>query len=229
MKKTVATVIVTFGLILIIGAIGLLAFSQFTTLTTAQKNMSDSWQISEPFQAGQTLILEIKAGGDWGSVFAGGGSETFPVQLDVTLQSSSGGETSFSCWYNSSTLTPTGGVGTPILSPINATVIENNASESLEPMSNALGEASCLVKTNVTVTASLDKTQVYDNFGSVNENGAPISPPQLTLLADVSTYPYPYFFIPGLFLVSAGLLVLAYGVYATSRASRGGKRRKVRR
>jgi hypothetical protein len=105
-------------------------------------------------------------------------------------------------------------------------VTENNASESLEPVSNALGEASCLVKTNVTVTASLDKTDVYDNFGPVTANGAPISPPQLTLLADVSSYPYPFFFVPGLFLVSAGLLMLAYGVYATSK---GGRRRKVRR
>ena len=226
LKNTVATVIVTFGLMLIIGAIALLAFSQFTTLTTAQKNMSDNWQISEPFQAGETLILEIKAGGDWGSVYAAGGSQTYPVKLDVTLQPSSGGETSFSCWYNSSTLTALGGIGTPVLSPINATVTENNASESLEPVSNALGEASCLVKTNVTVTASLDKTDVYDNFGPVTANGAPISPPQLTLLADVSSYPYPYFFVPGLFLVSAGLLMLAYGVYATSR---GGRKRKVRR
>jgi hypothetical protein len=226
LKNTVATVIVTFGLMLIIGAIALLAFSQFTTLTTAQKNMSDNWQISEPFQAGETLILETKAGGDWGSVYAAGGSQTYPVKLDVTLQPSSGGETSFSCWYNSSTLTALGGIGTPVLSPINATVTENNASESLEPVSNALGEASCLVKTNVTVTASLDKTDVYDNFGPVTANGAPISPPQLTLLADVSSYPYPYFFVPGLFLVSAGLLMLAYGVYATSR---GGRKRKVRR
>jgi len=226
LKKTVATVIVTFGLILIIGAIALLAFSQLTTLITAQSHNAGNWEISEPFQAGETLILEIKAGGDWGGIFAAGASETYPVQLDVTLQPSSGGETSFSCWYNSTTLSPTGGTGTPILSPINATVIENNASESLDPVSNALGQASCLVKTNVTVTASLDKTSVYENFGNETANGAPISPPQLTLVADVSTYPYPYFFIPGLFLVSAGLLVLAYGVYATST---GGKKRKVRR
>jgi hypothetical protein len=226
LKKTMATVIVTFGLILIIGAIALLASSQITNTKTAQTNMVDNWQITEPFRTGETLILEIKAGGDWGSVFAAGSSQTYPVDLGVTLQTSSGEEANFSCWYDSSTVSASGGMGTPILTPINATMMENNASESLEPVPNALGLASCLVKTNVNVTASLDKTDVYNNFGPVNSNGAPISPPQLTLLTDVSTYPYPYFFVPGVFLVSAGLLVFAYGVYATFRA---GKRRKARR
>jgi hypothetical protein len=226
LKKIVATVVVTFGLILIIGAVALVASSQIANTKTAQTNMVDNWQITEPFQSGETLILEIKAGGDWGSVFAAGASQTYPVDLGVTLQTSSGEEANFSCWYDSSTLTASGGMGTPILTPINATEIGGNASESLEPVSNALGLASCLVKTNMNVTASVDQTDVYDNFGPVNSNGAPISPPQLTLLTDVSTYPYPYLFVPGVFLVLAGLLVFAFGVYATFRA---GKRRKVRR
>jgi len=151
---------------------------------TIQQKTTDSWEITEPFQAGETLILEIKAGGDWGSIFAAGSSQTYPVQLYATLNTSSGGEATFSIWYQDTTLTPSGGIGTPILTPLNATAIDNNASESLEPVQNALGEASCLVKTNVTVTATLNQTQVYDNFGPVSSNGAPISPPELSLLTD---------------------------------------------
>jgi hypothetical protein len=225
LKKNVTVVIVCVGLILIIGSIALLAISQIAIAKTTHTENSNSWEISEPFQKGETAALDIKAAGDWGSFYAGGSSQTFPVQLNVTFQASSGGEASFSCWYNATTMTVTGGVGTPVLTPINATVIENNASQSLEPVSND-GEASCLVETDVNVTASLDQTSVVDAFGPVNARGIPISPPHLSLLTDLPSYPYPYLFLPGLILVTAGLLVFAFAVYETSRRT---KRRKIRR
>ena len=200
------------SLILFIAGIGLAASSRiYIPITSAPMEMAspgntaDSWEISEHFQAGETLALHIAAGHDWGSVFATRNG-TFPVQLNVTFQASSGGEADFSCWISCET-----GVvetGTPFLSPINASVIENNASESLDPVSNALGEASCLVKTDVTVTASLDKTSVYDNFGSVE------SSPQLEFLIFYKgsesfgpEYPYSWCAAPGIFLIIVAISV----------------------
>jgi hypothetical protein len=219
LKKKAIAGIISVGLILIITALVFLAFSQINFLKTLQARPASGWEVGEPLKAGETFILEIKAGGsDWGHLIAGQESAN-PVQLDVTFKVDDGGEASFSCWYTSTT--PSSGSSTPVLSPVNATVIENNASESLEPVSNAQGEPSCFVKTDMNLTVGLDENSVLSSFGPLVT-----SPPILTLIIDVSKYPYPYFFVPGLLLFSAGSLAFAYGVYANSR---GGKRRKVRR
>jgi hypothetical protein len=221
LSKNVIAVIIVVGLIFIIGAFALLGLSQTVVLETIQAgNSVAGWEISDSFKAGETLILEITSGSDWGKLLSGS-SESFPVQLNVTLRVTSGEEANFSCWYNALPETSTGMTpATVILEPANVTVIENNASRFLEAARTPYGEVGCLVKTDVNVTAGLDKDSVLNNFGPVQ------SPPELRIVKDISTYPYSYLFPVGLLSASVGLVSLAYGVYALRR---GKRRRRIRR
>jgi hypothetical protein len=234
--EKIVAIALCLSLILFIAGFGLVAFSNTAVTTTIPTesayggNTANSWEVSEPFQANETLVLYIQPGDDWGSVSAAEANGTFPiqvkfpVQLNVTFQASDGGGASFSCWYNFTRARQIydGGLSALTLTLLNATVIENNASQSLEPVSNC-NAVSCLVKADVNVTASLDKTSVYYNFGSVE------SPPYLgfTYLmqgwGSSTDYPYTWYSAPGIFLAMVAVMVfvstLAYAVLEKTKST----------